>query len=140
MEKPCLNNKDEYPDDEVLGRYLGDSKNIWDAFIDFIQENYPSFKVEWRYYNDGKNWLCKITKKTKTICWISVYVNLFKTTFYFAERVQDVIINSKLKMKYKNQFIDGKKYGKIKGITVDIKNMSDLETTKILIELKEKIK
>lgn len=28
---------------------------------------------EWRYYNDGKSWLCKVTHKKKTIVWISLW-------------------------------------------------------------------
>ena len=73
MEKPCLNDKSEYPDDEVLSRYLGEVKNTWDAFLGFIKESHPLYLAEWRYYNDGKSWLYKITKKKKTICWVAVY-------------------------------------------------------------------
>jgi hypothetical protein len=65
MEKPCLKDKNEYPNDEVLSRYLGEVKDVWDSFIDFLKEDYPEFSTEWRYYNDGKNWLFKITKKKK---------------------------------------------------------------------------
>ena len=140
MEKPCLKDKNEYPSDEVLSRYLGEVKDIWDSFIDFLKEDYPEFSTEWRYYNDGKSWLFKITKQKKTICWVSIYDNLFRTTFYFAVRAEDLIRNSKLTKKYIDQFINGKKYGKIKGITIDIEKLTDLETTKTLIEIKEKLK
>ena len=140
MEKPCLNNKDEYPNDEILNHYLGKVKIAWDSFSDFINESYPSFSGEWRYYNDGKNWLYKITKKKKTICWVSIYHNLFKTTFYFPDRAEELITKSKLKKEYIDRFIHGKRYGKIRGITVDIKKSTDLDTTKTLIEIKEQLK
>ena len=104
MEKPCLKNKDEYPDDEVLSRILGRVKRSWDAFSDFINENYPAFCGEWRYYTDGHNWLYKITKKKKTICWISIFQNKLKTAFYFSEKVEELIIKSKLEKEYINQF------------------------------------
>jgi len=140
MEKPCLNNKDEYPDDEVLSRYLGEVKSTWDSFLDFIKENYPLFSGEWRYYNDGKSWLYKLTKKKKTICWISVYQNMFKTTFYFSDKAEELITKSKLEKEYIDRFIHGKRYGKIRGITVEIKSPADLDTTKTLIEIKEQLK
>jgi len=41
---------------------------------------------EWRYYNDGKAWLCKVVFKKKTIFWLSVWDGFFKTGFYFVER------------------------------------------------------
>jgi hypothetical protein len=140
MELPCLKDKDEYPDDEVLIRYLGEVKKVWDIFIDLIKENYPSYSTEWRYYNDGKSWLFKITKKKKTICWVSVYNKMFKTTFYLNDRAENFVRQSKLDQEYKDQFIQGKRYGKIRGLTVAIREPGDLETTKLLIEIKEKIK
>jgi len=140
MEKPCLNDKDEYPNDEVLSRYPGKVKNTWDSFIDFISESYPSFSGQWRYYKDGKNWLYKLTKKKKTISWISIYNNKFKTTFYFPDKAEELIKASKLKKEYIDKFINGKRYGKIRGITVEIKKPTDLNTTKTLIEIKEQIK
>ncbi|MBN2590554.1 MAG: DUF3788 family protein [Sedimentisphaerales bacterium] len=140
MDKPCLNDKDEFPDDEVLSRYLGKTKTVWDSFMEFLNESYPSFTGEWRYYNDGKSWLYKLTKKKKTISWISVWDNMFKTTFYFPDKAEDLIVNSKLKKEYKDKFVNGKKYGKIRGITVEIKKPADLATTKKLIEIKEQLK
>jgi len=140
MEKPFLNDKDEYPNDEVLSRYLGKVKNTWDSFIDFLDKSYPSFSGQWRYYKDGKSWLYKLTKKKKTISWISVYHNKFKTTFYFPDKAEELIKASKLKKEYIDQFINGKRYGKIIGITEEIKKSTDLNTTKTLIEIKEQVK
>lgn len=140
MEKPCLNDKNEYPDDEVLSRILGRVKKSWDTFADFIRESYPAFSAEWRYYIDGHNWLYKITKKKKTICWVSVYHHKFKTTFYFSDKAEELITASKLEKKYMDQFLHGKRYGKIRGVTVEIKKLADLKATKTLIRIKEQMK
>ena len=140
MEKPCLNDQNEFPNDEVLSRYLGKVKNTWDLFTNFLSENHPSFSGEWRYYRDGKSWLYKLTKKKKTICWVSVYPDKFKTTFYFPDKAEELIKASELKKEYIGQFINGKKYGKIRGVTVEIKKLTDLNATKTLIEIKEQLK
>ncbi|OHB67819.1 MAG: hypothetical protein A2Y76_12175 [Planctomycetes bacterium RBG_13_60_9] len=135
-----MNNKDEYPEDEVLSRCLGDAKRAWDSFMQLIKESYPSFSGEWRYYNDGKSWLYKVTNKKKTVCWVSVCVGLFKTAFYFPDRAEDFIAASKLKKEYVDQFVHGRRYGKIRGVTVVIKKGADLNATKILIDIKERVK
>ena len=140
MEKPCLNDKAEYPDDKVLQRYLGDAKDAWDGFATFLESNYPNYSGEWRYYNDGKSWLYKITKKAKTICWVGVYSRKFKTTFYFPDRAESLIVNSTLRKKYIEQFVKGRRYGKTRGLTVDIRRIADLATTKKLIAIKEDLK
>lgn len=140
MEKPCLSDKNEYPDDKVLNRYLGEGKNTWDILMDFISENYPLFTGEWRYYNDGKNWLYKVTKKKKTVCWVSVYHRKFKTTFYFPDRAEEFIVNSKLKKDTINRFVRGKHYGRIRGVSIEIQKPADLKETEILIQIKEQVK
>ncbi len=140
MEKPCLTDKDEYPDDEVLARCLGSAKRAWDSFAEFLKESYPSLSGEWRYYVDGHNWLYKVTRKTKTVCWVSVYDGEFKTTFYFPDRAEDFITASKLRKEYVDQFLHGKKYGRIRGVTVSVKKPADLNATKILIGIKEQVK
>ena len=136
MEKPCLNDKAEYPDDKVLTYYLGDAKDAWDELAEFLENKYPSLSGEWRYYNDGKSWLYKITKKSKTICWVGVYRGKFKTTFYFSDRAESLIVSSTLRKKYIEQFVNGRRFGKTRGLTVDIRKVADLSTTKKLIAIK----
>lgn len=136
MEKPCLNDKAEYPDDKVLTYYLGDAKDAWDELDEFLENRHPSLSGEWRYYNDGKSWLYKITKKSKTICWVGVYRGKFKTTFYFSDRAESLIVSSTLRKKYIEQFVDGRRFGKTRGLTVDIRKVADLSTTKKLIAIK----
>jgi hypothetical protein len=140
MERPNLNNPDEFPDDAVLRRYLGDVKDTWDAFMDYVHESCPAFCGQWRYYKDGKSWLYKLTKKKQTICWISVWEGFFKTTFYFTDKAELLIVASKLKKEYVDQFVRGKKYGKIRGVTVNVAKPADLNATKRLIEIKEQLK
>jgi hypothetical protein len=113
-------------------------KPVWDLFLSFIEKDHPSFATEWRFYKDGKRWLFKVTKKKKTICWVSVFEGMFSTTFYFTENVEESLKNSDLKQELLEQFASAKKYGKIKPLTVDILKPADLEMTKILIRIREK--
>jgi len=62
MEKPSLNDKDQYPDDKVLSHHLGKAKIAWDSLMEMLDKNHPLFTREWRYYKDGHNWLYKVTK------------------------------------------------------------------------------
>lgn len=140
MDTLCLNNKDEFPSDKVLSRYLGETKELWDSFLQLLNINYPDLHVEWRYYHDGKSWLMKVTKKSKTICWVGVLNKKFRITFYFSDKANMLIKNSTLASKYIKQFMASKQYGKIKGITVLMKKETDLIAVKKLIGIKEQIK
>ncbi len=140
MERPCLNNPDEFPDGEVLSRSLGKTKATWDAFVTLLGESNPAISGEWRYYTDGKSWLYKVTKKKKTICWGSVWSGAFKVAFYFADKAEGLIVASKLKAEYIDQFTQGKRCGKIRGVTVTVKKATDLKAIRTLIDIKEQLK
>jgi hypothetical protein len=140
MDKPCLTDKDEFPDDEVLRRVLGKSKRVWDAFREMLAEHGASFSGEWRYYNDGKSWLYKLVKKKKTVCWVSVYPKAFKAAFYFPDRAEGLITAGKLPAQYVEQFVGGKRYGKIRGITVTLTRRAHLDAVRTLIEIKQQVK
>ena len=141
MEKPCLSNPDQFPDDEVLSGCLGKAKAAWDSFLSVLVEGYPAFAAEWRYYRDGKSWLYKVTKKKKkTICWVSVWAGAFKVAFYFADKAEELIASSKLKKEYIDQFVHGRRYGKIRGVTVTVTKTADLRAIRTLIDIKEQLK
>ena len=140
METPVLGDKDQFPTEDIIFLHLGKTKNTWIKLFKFIHEKHSDFKEEWRYYNDGKSWLLKITKKTKTICWISIIKNGFRMTYYFGDKVEKLIKDSDLPKEYKGQFLNGKKFGKIRAITIIFKNDDDIKVAKILMEIKEKLK
>lgn len=138
MEK-CLTDSNEYPDDEVLNRHLGKAKDTWDSFLALLHESYPSFSGEWRYYRDGKSWLYKVTKKKTTVCWVAVCAKAFKVAFYFPDRAETLITARKLKKEYVDQFVKGRRYGKIRGVTVIARKPTDLPSVRKLIEIKEQL-
>jgi hypothetical protein len=138
MPEPCLTDPKEYPDDEVLERYLAEVKPVWDSFLSFLEEDHPSFATEWRFYKDGNRWLFKVTKKKKTICWVSVSHGMFSTTCYFTDRVEEALRSSDLRKEYLEKFANAKIYGKIRPLTIEMRTPADLVMTKILIQIREK--
>ena len=140
MEQLVLINQDEKPTEEIIFNHIGRTKAHWITIFDFIDKNYPEFDRDWRYYKDGKSWLLKITKKKKTVCWISVLKSKFKMTFYFTDRAEEAIMASLISDKLKEQFKNGKYYNKIRGLTITFSNKKDVEFAKELIEIKLKTK
>jgi hypothetical protein len=140
MDQPILSDKNQFPSEEVIFSHIGKSKTLWKAAFEYIRSNHPDFSEEWRYYNDGKSWLMKVTHKKKTVFWLSVIKGAFRTTFYFTDRAETAIKGSLLSGELKRQFLDGKKFGKIKGLTVSFKNKKDVEHFKALIGIKLSVK
>ena len=139
MDARCLTDPDTFPDNDVLQQYLGGAKVIWDAFLDLVASKHPLLSIEWKYYRDGKSWLGKLSQKKKTVCWISVYQEFFKVTFYFTDKANDIIMESSLTNTLKTQWSENAKIGKIIPITVRVKKRADLKSVGTLVGLKAHI-
>lgn len=140
MERPCLNDPNEFPDDVLLARQLGQAKAAWDAFMAMPQSDYPQISAAWRYYNDGKSWLCKVVQKSKTVCWVSVWDKFFKVSFYFTAKAEDAICNSALAAALKDSFLHPAGKGALRPITIEVRQSSDLAIIRELIGIKLKLK
>jgi len=140
MERPLLNDKEIYPDNEVIKKYLFDTFDLWNKFIDMLRRDYPKYNTEWRYYNDGKSWLFKVTHKKKTICWVSVWDSFFKTTFYFNNKADDIIKSSQLDENIKSEYFQRETKGKIKPISIEVKSAKDLDIVKEVVKIKNNLK
>jgi hypothetical protein len=140
MEQPILGNKEQFPTEEIIFSHIGKSKTLWQSLFEYIHTNHPDISEQWRYYNDGKSWLLKVTRKSKTIFWLTVIKNYFRITFYFTNRAEETINKSSISDELKKQFKEGKHYGKIRGLTVTFKNKKDIEYAKALITIKLSIK
>lgn len=95
---------------------------------------------EWRWYNDGKAWLCKITQKKKTVAWLSLWENTFKTSFYFTEKTGDGIKNLDIDNRLKSSFAQNKSIGKLIPLTLEIDNKPKLEDFRKIAEYKMTLK
>jgi len=140
MEKPVLTNKNQFPNEKIIFSYIEPVKKIWQKLFSEIHTTYPEFDEQWRFYNDGKSWLLKITRKTKTILWVSVFQDYFKSVFYFGDKAEPAINESTISDAFKEQFKNGKRYGKIRAIVVTPGSENDITDIMKLIQIKLKIK
>jgi len=140
MEQQVLTDKNQFPTEEIIFSHIGKSKILWQSVFEYIHKNHPDFSEQWRYYNDGKSWLLKVTRKSKTIFWLSVIKGSFRMTFYFTDKAEQAVTNSAVSDELKEQFKSGKRFGKICGITIIFKNKKDVEYAKSLIAIKRSIK
>ncbi len=128
------------PDDAIIKSLVGDKFALWDSVLSEAMATYSGISGEWRYYNDGKQWLFKMVLKKKTIFWASVLNDSFRVTFYFGGKYEDQVINSGIPSGLKKDFAEHKGFGKIKPVTVTLTEQADVNTVLELIGLKSKLK
>ena len=136
----ALPDKNVIPDDNLIFSHIGEMKPVWIALMDHVHDNYKDTRGEWRYYNDGKQWLFKMQQKKKTLFWIAILEGTFRITFYFGKKAEPVIEASGLPQSIKDKFRTSKQYGLIKAISLKIADKSDIAVIKELISIRQKVK
>ena len=127
-----------YPDKNVLRSILDKSYESYAALLEVFNKN--GLLYEWRYYRDGKAWLCKVQKKKRTIVWMSAWKEYMQATVYFPEKHLEKVylldVCNDIKMKIKST----KNVGKLKPCIFEIKDkniLTDfLKVMKLKIECK----
>ncbi len=136
MDPMVLTDKSQFPTEAIVFSHIGKTKSLWKVFFSHLHAEHADFSEEWRYYNDGKSWLMKVTRKSKTIFWLAVIKDAFRITFYFTDRVEPAIESSPVSERLKEQFRNAKNHGKLRGLTVTFRDKTDVEDAKALIPVK----
>jgi hypothetical protein len=139
-EQMILSDRLVIPTDEYIFSILGEKKIFWQDIISHAADNFKDISGVWNYYNDGKQWLYKLTQKKKTVFWGAMLKDTFRITFYFGDKVEPLLENSGLPLKIKEDFKVSKRYGKIRAVSLKVFSASDVETVKKLIAIKIKLK
>jgi len=136
MEPMVLTDPKQFPSEDVVFSHLGRRRALWEALFEHLRAEHPDCVAQWRYYNDGKSWLLNLSRKKKTVFWLSLVGNTFRITAYFTDKARDAIRTSALSEEPKEQFMGREPIGKLRGITITFRKKRDLEDAKALIALK----
>lgn len=135
-----LSDRQVIPTEKYIFSIIGEKKEMWQSIMSYATDNYKDISGTWNYYNDGKQWLFKLTQKKKTIFWSGILKDTFRITFYFGDKVVPLLESSDLPDKIVNDFKNAKRYGAIRAISLKIFLKSDVEIVKKLVDIKIKLK
>lgn len=113
-----------YPDDVILKSALGKSYQFYKELLNIYEKN--NLKGTWRYYHDGKAWLCKVQLRNKTISWMSAWEGFMQATIYLPNRLLEDILSLDIDQKYKERIKETKNVGKSKPCIFEIRNSNEI--------------
>ncbi|MGE0076451.1 MAG: DUF3788 family protein [Bacteroidales bacterium] len=133
--------------DEAVEPTANVLKNILDSKLFAVYEELmrvfaAEFNLEpqWRFYKDGKAWLCKVCYKKNTVLWLSVWQNQIKISFYFTEKTRAGIDSLNISSNIKVNFSNAKPAGKLIPLIVDVEQLEHLTDLKEIIKYKKELK
>lgn len=129
-----LGNPDVYPDEEILRGVLGTSWGAYEALLDLFGKN--GMTHEWRYYFDGKAWLCKVQHKKRTIVWMSAWRGFMQATIYFPGKYADDVYGLELGAATMRKIRETKHTGTSKPCIFEIRDESILEDFSRVMQFK----
>ena len=124
------------PTEPSIHEALGRSAAAWRALFERLHAEHPDLEETWRYYTDGKSWLLKVTRKAKTVFWLSVQRGRFRVAFYFPERLAATLLESDLPDRVKALVRDRAPGGKLFGVRVELGPKSAVDDVLALVRMK----
>lgn len=134
---PELKDESVYPDENVLKAVLGRSYGAYHALLELFDRN--EMQCEWRYYNDGKAWLCKVQKKKKTIVWMSAWKGYMKAAMYIPAKLEADIDALPLQDDTRARIRATEKVGKSLPCIFDIRNQKMLKDFDTVMQFKIRV-
>jgi hypothetical protein len=140
MEERILRNPEIFPTPEHLQDVLGNVYCVWEALVTQVTQGELSLMLEWNYYKDSKEWLCKVCHKKKTVFWLSVWAGVFKTTFFFTEKHLESIAALDISEQIKEDFCHTKPIGRLLPMLISINKQEQLADVLKVIKFKKEAK
>ena len=139
MGEAILNDKSVKPNDDIIFAIIGDTELLWKQTFSYLFDNSKDISVNWKYSDCGKYWVCIVLKKKNTIFRLHIFkMNSFSIAFPFGDKLEPIILQSKLPDSIKNDFIISKRYNSTRYISIEVEDSKDLENVKKLIDIKIK--
>ena len=127
-----------YPDENVLRRVLGRSYKAYCSLLELFEAS--GLTYDWRYYKDGKAWLCKVENTKKTIVWMSAWKGYVKATIYIPEKYKDTLDQLNISEETKERIHETTNVGKSKPCMFEITNKKVLKEFSIVMKHKMELK
>jgi hypothetical protein len=140
METMLLREPEVLPTKEVLERVLGERFSVLNELVDIISKPENGLVLDWRYYKDGKAWLCKASYKKKTVFWLSVWDGFFKINFYFNQKNYLGVLDLELAEEIKNDFIKKVDHAKFIPLSMNVSEKDQIRDILKIINYKKNLK
>lgn len=136
MEKAIQLLRDEkiFPSEDVLVGAAGTYYGVYREYVGLLLDR--GISVDWHYYKDGRAWLGKAVKGTRTVCWISLWEEFFRVSFYIATRLRGEFGKSNINEKILDRAMRQPPVGKLLPIVVEVADRHQLADLMEIVEFK----
>ena len=114
------------PTDAQLTAALGPSRPVWDQLLTDLAEQHGISGHEWKSYSSKAGWSCRVTRKGRTIVWLSPEHHGFMAAFIMGERAMRVVRESRWPQRIRAAIENAPKYPEGTGIRLQVTSSRDI--------------
>jgi hypothetical protein len=140
METQLLREAEVYPSMAVISQALGKSFGLFEEYIQTVTGEKYHLEPKWNFYKDGKAWLCKVCKKSRTVCWLSIWDTGFKISFFFTSKTISGVAALDISQKIKNELKDLKPIGKLVPLIIRVEKKKQIKDVLTIMDYKISLK
>ena len=148
-EEQLLRNPEIEPTEDVISDALGEANEAYWQFLDEIRNH--GVELEWRYYKDGKAWLCKGlhkwttvrgTAKEVTAFWLSIWNGFFRVTIFMPEKSREEALMLPLDGEMREMVRTTARMGKLSffPLVFDLRDSAKFDMIYLLADFRKSIK
>lgn len=136
MTNNIFTNKLEQPNEEILSTALGKSYKNWKAIKKYIEDNCGTSTEEWKFYGQKIGWTLKIFLRKRNLFFVTVCNGFFRISFVLGGKAVAAAEQSRLPQTIIEELVNAKKYAEGRGIRIEVKSQKDVETIRLLVDIK----
>ncbi|NQU32864.1 MAG: DUF3788 domain-containing protein [Bacteroidetes bacterium] len=124
------------PTNEDLLTNLGATYKFWTQLKEYIFEQYPDGKEDWNFPGKKYGWSFRIKDKKRAIMYFLPREGYFKVAFVFGQKALDIILETDVDQNIKDNLLAAKKYAEGRGISIEVRDQSNISDIKKLVNIK----
>ena len=124
------------PENESLVKALGKTATLWEKLRSDLEDEYGELIEDWKFYSQKSGWTMKLLRKKRNLFFMTPQEGYFRMTFVFGDRAVSEVEKSDVPKNLIKALLSAKKYAEGRGLTVDVKDASDVQNVQKLIDIK----
>ena len=128
--------KTAVPNEEMITRYLADSKALWDDIKGHVIANCGNVSEQWKYYSKKAGWSLVVKSGERTILYLIPQDDFFKVNFVFGEKAAAAAETTGMPESVIIQIREATPYIEGRSFMFDVKSKANAAIAKRLIDIK----
>ena len=125
-----FNRKETVPDDLKLKKSFGTIYPVYKELLTLIE----TYQQEWKFYGPKIGRQFKVTQKKKALFWLTPQEGSFRLGFAVRDKEKEVLLNSKLPAKAKEELSTAKRYPEGYPLHLQVNKKSDMKAVRLVVE------